>query len=94
MTRTTPELASPSPESCTTLKRGRLAPTYGLICNRPKYMADLQRNRVLNHEADTLSLGHRGPSKVRRNISMGSVSLLLHIVGLNLKSDKVKRKEI
>ncbi|GBN65260.1 hypothetical protein AVEN_18400-1 [Araneus ventricosus] len=35
MTRTTLELAPPSPNFCTTLERGRLATTYNLAYNRP-----------------------------------------------------------
>ncbi|GBM75666.1 hypothetical protein AVEN_45554-1 [Araneus ventricosus] len=65
MTRTTPELAPPSPNFHATPTGGRLATTYDLACNRPPYTADLQWNRVSNLEpsgpkAETLPLGHRG----------------------------------
>ncbi|GBM49741.1 hypothetical protein AVEN_36359-1 [Araneus ventricosus] len=66
MTRTTPELAPPSPNFHATPTGGRLATTYDLACNRPHTRADLQWNRVSNLEpsgpkAETLPLGHRGP---------------------------------
>ncbi|GBN07641.1 hypothetical protein AVEN_228397-1 [Araneus ventricosus] len=35
MTRTTPELATPSPNCHATLTGGRLATTYDLACNSP-----------------------------------------------------------
>ncbi|GBN57661.1 hypothetical protein AVEN_23965-1 [Araneus ventricosus] len=35
MTRTTPELAPPSPNFRATPTGGRLATTYDLVCNRP-----------------------------------------------------------
>ncbi|GBM54690.1 hypothetical protein AVEN_121566-1 [Araneus ventricosus] len=61
MTRTTPELAPPSPNFHAT----RLTTTYDLACNRPH----TQWNRVSNLEpsgpkAETLPLGHRGPCTI------------------------------
>ncbi|GBO07272.1 hypothetical protein AVEN_169048-1 [Araneus ventricosus] len=66
MMRTTPGLASPSPNFCTTPAGGRLPRTYDLACNRSTYTETLQWNRVSNlelssSEAETLSLGHRCP---------------------------------
>ncbi|GBN37912.1 hypothetical protein AVEN_91465-1 [Araneus ventricosus] len=65
MTRTTPELAPPSPNFCSSPTGGRLATTYDLAYKRPPYTADLQWNRVSNlrpsgPEVETLPLGHRG----------------------------------
>ncbi|GBL53795.1 hypothetical protein AVEN_107399-1, partial [Araneus ventricosus] len=59
---------TPSPNFHATPTGGRLAPTYDLACNRPPTTADLQWNRVSKLEpfgptAETLPLGHRGPSK-------------------------------
>ncbi|GBM17210.1 hypothetical protein AVEN_6702-1 [Araneus ventricosus] len=65
MTRTTPELAPPSPNFRATPTGGRLATTYDLACNRP------HTRRIFSgigfrtcdppaHEVETLPLGHRG----------------------------------
>ncbi|GBN59286.1 hypothetical protein AVEN_201964-1 [Araneus ventricosus] len=65
MTRTTPELAPPSPNFHATPTGGRLTTTYDLTCNRPHTRRIFQWNRVSNLEpsgpkAETLPLGHRG----------------------------------
>ncbi|GBO30935.1 hypothetical protein AVEN_62394-1 [Araneus ventricosus] len=80
MTRTTPNLAPPSPNFHATPTGGRLTTTCDLTCNRP---ADLQWNRVSNMEpsgptAETLPLGHH-VLKTSRNVQLlcdlGSVDL-------------------
>ncbi|GBN42187.1 hypothetical protein AVEN_174954-1, partial [Araneus ventricosus] len=65
MTRTTPELAPPSPNFHATPTGGRLTTTYDFSVQQAPYTADLQWNRVSNLEpsgpkAETLPLGHRG----------------------------------
>ncbi|GBM64031.1 hypothetical protein AVEN_252142-1 [Araneus ventricosus] len=63
MTRTTPELASPSPNFHATPTGGRLATAYDLACSKQApYTVDLQWNRVSNlrpscPEVETLPLG-------------------------------------
>ncbi|GBM68952.1 hypothetical protein AVEN_24358-1 [Araneus ventricosus] len=62
MTRTTPEMAPPSPNFRSTPTGGRLATTYDLACNRP----DTRRIfsgigfQTCDPPVETLPLGHRG----------------------------------
>ncbi|GBM63961.1 hypothetical protein AVEN_17547-1 [Araneus ventricosus] len=73
MTRTTPELAPPSPNFHATPTGGRLTTTYDLACNRP------HTRRIFNGigsrawspsgpKAETLPLGHRGPQSVMEKL--------------------------
>ncbi|GBO37961.1 hypothetical protein AVEN_178563-1, partial [Araneus ventricosus] len=64
MTRTTPELAPPSPNFPTTPAGRRFTHMYDLV-QQAQYMTDLKWNLVSNlepsgYEADTLPLGHCG----------------------------------
>ncbi|GBO12544.1 hypothetical protein AVEN_131854-1 [Araneus ventricosus] len=68
MTRTTPELAPPSPNFRATPVGGRLATTYDLACNRPHTRRIFSGIgfRPCGPEVETLPLGHRGHWNVRR----------------------------
>ncbi|GBL78705.1 hypothetical protein AVEN_65267-1 [Araneus ventricosus] len=72
MTRTTPELAHPNPNSRTTPAGGHLAQT-DLACTRPAYTVVLRWNRVSNLEpsgleAETLPPSHRGKPSTHVNV--------------------------
>ncbi|GBL73672.1 hypothetical protein AVEN_230670-1 [Araneus ventricosus] len=62
MTRTTPELAPPSPNFRATPTGGRLATTCDLACNRPHTRRIFSGIgfRTCNPPVETLPLGHRG----------------------------------
>ncbi|GBO16696.1 hypothetical protein AVEN_210478-1 [Araneus ventricosus] len=73
MTRTTPELAPPSPNFHATPTGGRLTTTYDLACNRP------HTRRIFSGpsgpKAETLPLGHRGPPRSDRTVNIEAMML-------------------
>ncbi|GBN48753.1 hypothetical protein AVEN_254234-1 [Araneus ventricosus] len=69
MTRTTPELASSSPNFRVTPTGGRLVTAYDLACNgsHTRRIFSGIGFRTCDQEVETLPLGHRGLYK-RRNV--------------------------
>ncbi|GBN27063.1 hypothetical protein AVEN_253971-1 [Araneus ventricosus] len=89
MTRTTPELAPPSPNFHATPTGGRLTTTYDLTCNRPHTRRIFSGIgfRAWNPPAPK-PLGHRGPQACREygipkrsgvflNITSDQISVLI-----------------
>ncbi|GBM26459.1 hypothetical protein AVEN_217330-1, partial [Araneus ventricosus] len=83
MTRTTPELAPPSPNFHATPTGGRLTTTYDLTCNRPHTRRIFSGIGSSNLEpsgpkAETLPLGHRGPVAHRQEVVKRQIYLNLN----------------
>ncbi|GBM10697.1 hypothetical protein AVEN_7963-1 [Araneus ventricosus] len=74
MTRTTPELAPPSPNFRATPTGGRLATTYDLACNRPHTRRIFSGIgfRTCDPPVQTLPLGHRGLETGEEENDLGS----------------------
>ncbi|GBN59348.1 hypothetical protein AVEN_101239-1 [Araneus ventricosus] len=78
MTRTTPELAPPSPNFRATPTGGHLATKYDLACNRPHTRRIFSGIgfRPSGPEVETLPLGHRGLycARLRRGFRLPTIS--------------------
>ncbi|GBM51755.1 hypothetical protein AVEN_175320-1 [Araneus ventricosus] len=81
MTRTTPELAPPSPNFHATPMGGRLTTTYDLTCNRPhtrQIFSGIGFRTWSPPKAETLPLGHRGlPYLLRERVESEASPLTL-----------------
>ncbi|GBL93876.1 hypothetical protein AVEN_153636-1 [Araneus ventricosus] len=95
MTRRTPELTPRFKTSTPHQWEGLWPPTYDLACNRPTYTAYLQCNRFSNlkrsgPEAETLPLGHRGPSRSPNEETVFLTAVWLGDRTLTLKLDSTE----